>query len=104
FKYWDRTGIFDSENIAEKFDITAFPNPFFKRCRIEINVGGKYKIDDMNIPIEISTLDGRIVEKSELKSINRYFIWKPDNLNNGIYIVRIRLGEKLYSKRLIFIK
>jgi len=109
---------------AEKFSISAYPNPFNSTCRIGIESGG-WRVES----VEIYDVNGRMVAeiippsppftrgeeegKSPLsKGDLGGLVWTPnESLGSGIYLIRARFGSRSLSgaettatKRVVYLK
>jgi len=86
---------FDVENII------CSPNPFSEEIEISIpgNIYG-------NLDISIHDNLGRSIERiyTSQNATGGLYLWKPNNLENGIYLLKVESNEKIYIRKLIYLK
>jgi hypothetical protein len=83
--------------------LSAYPNPF--NSGVKIAVSGQ-RIADSNIEIAIYNTNGKIVQKLSATSyqLSAGITWDASGLPPGVYMARLSVGRKIYSKKLILIK
>jgi photosystem II stability/assembly factor-like uncharacterized protein len=82
-------------------DISAYPNPFNTTITIEIPTPRNGITS-----VEIFSCDGRKILKNEVDSDDKNFVWNgEDNVGNvarsGMYLVRVTLGNKITTRKII---
>jgi len=91
----DHTGVCEMTR-PNAFSIEAYPNPFNGNCRLQI--------DDCGLginAIEIFDINGRNIAK--LGGGDQ--IWKPEaTVGSGVYLVRAKIGEESFSKRIVYLR
>ncbi len=83
------------DNTKSTADIELVPNPASKSVRLITN---NFDLDDKEI--KVSDLTGKLVH-SQLGKSNEIDI---SGFQEGVYLVSVKLGDKLISKKLIIIK
>ncbi len=74
-----------------QLDVVVGPNPFSNEIKVTSN---------QNIyAIEVIDMTGKVCFSSNPNSLNYSF--KLDNMNNGVYFIRVNNGEQTISKRII---
>lgn len=76
-----------------------YPNPVHSTTRIPFSVPHQAPVD-----LRIFDLSGKMVDRliqEELLSGSYEYDWTPNNLPNGIYVYRLQIGYKSYSRKLI---
>ncbi|MES2381055.1 MAG: T9SS type A sorting domain-containing protein [Bacteroidota bacterium] len=74
-----------------QLDVVVGPNPFSNEIKVTSN---------QNISaIEVIDVTGKVCFSSNPNSLNYSF--KLDNMNNGVYFIRVNNGEQTISKRII---
>ncbi|MCD6418718.1 T9SS type A sorting domain-containing protein [bacterium] len=96
----------DDKILPDRFDfLRVHPNPFNDRTVLEID---NIEVDEKtDLKISLFTMDGRcakVVYDGKIPSGKRQFIIDGDGLSSGIYVVRVRLGEKTTSGKILLIK
>lgn len=112
----DSTGWLDvAENFARRpveLSISISPNPFNSSCVIGIEQGVATPCSPVRVEIYdlrgnlISNYDANASLLSSTQEIgtNRY-IWSPDeSVTGGMYLVCVRVGEKTFSQRVVYLK
>jgi hypothetical protein len=91
---------FFEEKAKESLLGKNYPNPFSVSTRIPFDVPYKAPVD-----LRIFDLKGQMVDRL----INEEFIpgayeyeWKPDRLPEGVYVCRLQVGYKSYSRKLVW--
>lgn len=85
------------QNGKEEFEV--YPNPFNEKIKIE----PKGQVSE-SISVKIKDLNGRVLEKKpQLSAQNdEAFKLNPENdLAKGVYLLKIREGEKTYTKKIV---
>jgi hypothetical protein len=82
------------------FQLTATPNPF--KNSIRIAVSGRQTAGS-NIGITIYDIEGKMIEQLSATShpLSAGISWNPQDLPNGIYVVRARTGGGTLTKKVI---
>ncbi len=83
--------IIKSKNTLNDFKLIAYPNPFNSSISIETTTPTQ---------IEIFNISGKIVFKSDEKTINS--IWEPDGLPGGVYLIKAQKNKAI--KKIIYLK
>jgi len=82
--------------------VLVYPNPFNDALTIELSG------DQQSPPIvEVYDLNGKLVAKPsqiDVKDGKSFLKWKPENLPSGIYILMIETGNKVYYKKIKYMK
>ena len=94
------TGI--NKVIANNSEIKIFPNPSDGNASVEFNLKQSEKVK-----IIITNLLGATVYESTEKSYyagDQLINLKCENLNNGIYFIHVKVGDKIYQNNLSIIK
>jgi len=82
----------------------VFPNPFNPRTEIRIS---NIKQVKKNVEVKIFNCQGEMVQ--DLSSVIRhssynFIVWDAGNLPSGIYVVQVRMGKTVISKKAILFK
>jgi subtilisin family serine protease len=89
-----------NENSSREEEINVYPNPFVSGIRIDFFSDKKQKID-----IELYDISGRIIishtDALAANMMNSLEINVDQDLSKGMYLVRIKAGEKVYNKKLV---
>jgi len=82
--------------------ILVYPNPFNDALTIELS---------RNLPsppiVEVYDLNGKLVAmppQIDVKDGKSFLKWKPKNLPSGIYILIVETGDKVYYKKIKYMK
>jgi hypothetical protein len=78
-------------------EIKILPNPFNSRTSIVFSNSLK------GADVSIYNLSGKLVKKFERSNGNQ-ITWQPKHLTNGIYLLKVKAGSKLFSTKLLFQK
>jgi hypothetical protein len=91
-----------AENLRSMVALRVFPNPFTKTARISIQISnGKLHYSKLGI----YDIKGKLVMDFITNDFgNTAFNWKPDNLPCGIYVLKLKTGDKVLKKRLILLR
>jgi hypothetical protein len=87
--------------------IKAVPNPFSTSVEIEIVRSALYVVRSERTSLAIYNINGRLVYN--IPSTTNYeprtkYTWSPETSPNGIYIIRLKAGEKMITKRITLIR
>jgi len=92
----------------QTYGIFAYPNPFNSSCFIKVPAGAKIEIYDLkgNITKKFgAALANEIIVREQIYDSNQLYIWTPDrSVSSGIYLIRAMVGNRIMTKRIIFIK
>ena len=81
--------------------LKVYPNPFSDRLNIEF-----VPVADANAFIEIIDMTGRTISilfESQVKAGVQYkVVFKPENINPGIYFYRMKTGETITTGKLLY--
>jgi hypothetical protein len=85
---------------ADDNGVSIFPNPVKDKLFVTYNVA-----ETENVTIDLYNLNGQIVqnlfnEKNSSGNYNETFILN-NNINKGLYIVRVNMGEKTFFKKVL---
>ena len=98
------TGIAETNQATDIFNLDIYPNPFNEITTLQYELGFSAKIK-----IAVYAMDGKLIttlaEQQQSAGIHQ-FILRPDNynLNQGVYFLRILVGDKVITKQLIRVK
>ncbi len=96
----------NEKNIPEKFDfVRVHPNPFNNFAVLEIDKMEVSKGTDMNI--SLFTLDGKyakVIYNGLAPAGKNEFIIDGSDLVSGIYLVKVRIGDKKMENKVLLIK
>ncbi|MCK9481802.1 MAG: C10 family peptidase [Bacteroidia bacterium] len=93
----ESTGNVNNINLQDKIHI--FPNP--AQNSVSFDFSG---ISDNISKIEISNVNGQLLESIQLKTNAQPLIYKTDKLNNGIYFIQIHTQNGIITKHLMIQK
>jgi hypothetical protein len=94
----------ESAGIVMEAGIEAYPNPFNPVIQIKVMRDERC---EMRAALQIYNVSGKQVAKlthHTSRITHHVYTWNASRLPSGIYIARIRLGNKVFSKRLILSK
>jgi len=112
----------DSKAVPDvsELDITIAPNPFNSSCAISVNseqlavsgdnrqpsTANRIEIFDLRGTLRLSSVSDIIHSLSVVETNNsRTLIWTPDeSISSGIYLVRVTIGNELFTKRIFYLK
>jgi hypothetical protein len=80
----------------------AYPNPFNPTTTIRYDIA-----KDSHVTMNIYDVTGRLVEtlvNMTLPAGYHSHTWQPQNLASGLYIVRLKAGQKIFNQKITFIK
>lgn len=89
----------------DSVSIKVYPNPFREKISIEVNLSKKG--ENQTIRLEILNLSGQIVHQDQFTNTSNEqetFTWEAEQMPKGMYIARIKIGEKIYTIKLIKIE
>ena len=98
------TGIAETNQATDIFNLDIYPNPFNEITTLQYELGFSAKIK-----IAVYAMDGKLIttlaEQQQSAGIHQ-FILRPDNynLNQGVYFLRMMVGDKVITKQLIHVK
>jgi len=83
-------------NTSDPSRVNVFPNPFSKSVTIRLD-RGDFGIFGMGT-VEIFSIDGKRINRFDL--INQLEIqWKPRDLSEGTYLIKIKQGKNQFAKK-----
>ena len=92
-------------NVPESFSLhPAYPNPFNPSTTISFDIP---EAADRNTSLHIYDITGKLVEtlvNKVLSSGSHAVTWDPKNLSSGLYIVQLKVGNKIFRQKLTFLK
>jgi hypothetical protein len=82
-------------------NINVFPNPTFQSASIVYTL-----TSDEQVNVEVSTLDGKVIavlenSKQKAGTHNLHFDAAANGLASGVYIIKLKAGEKVFSRQLV---
>lgn len=77
-------------------DVFVYPNPFNEQITVDFNSNYVSETE-----VKIYNLLGKVVYSSHYKSIQQPIILNLKNINKGIYLLKIRTGDRIIDKRII---
>jgi hypothetical protein len=90
----------DSYNIAPgPGNLVASPNPFNPAVTLYFNRPGSNKAE-----LSIYSVSGTLIKTVNLSQFRHQYTWKPENLPGGIYLVRLKTGPKILTKKVTFLQ
>ena len=89
--------IAENEKLPQTFFISATPNPFNSRCKIN------YSLQN-NGTIKISDISGRIVHQQKLDAGTSSLVWSADNLPSGLYFAKLSSGDRTRTIRISLVR
>ena len=84
----------DSDN---NYFISCYPNPFSTETFFKLD-----NYYDINTTINICNINGEQIESLSVSN-NDKIVWRPINIDYGIYFYTIRINNQFYSGKLIYI-
>ncbi|MFW5758955.1 MAG: T9SS type A sorting domain-containing protein, partial [Bacteroidota bacterium] len=78
----------------------AYPNPFTGKTNLDLIL-----TQDSEVKVEVLNSYGQTIEvvmNKPLTSGNHEIEWMPANLNPGIYMIKISVGEETYTTKVIY--
>lgn len=75
--------------------ISVSPNPFTSNTTIRVNPPG-----EKEGLLRIYDVAGRVVFSKAIKGAGK-FNWMPGKAANGIYVLKVKVGDKIYSRKLV---
>jgi len=94
-----QVNISDTDN---KIDINCYPNPFTQNTLINFNLTQSQKVK-----LEIYNINGKKINTlidQQLKTGNHQVEFENNNLQEGIYFVKLITNNNVITKKLIFVK
>jgi len=93
--------ILEPANKPEKPGISVYPNPFNSAVNIK-----ERKFNGSSVRVEIFDINGRPVFETPVGAYrDTPVIWQPEkSIHSGVYLVRAKIGEKIFSKPVVYIK
>lgn len=92
----------------QTYRIFAYPNPFNSSCFIKVPADAKIEIYDLkgNIIKKFgSALANELIVREQIYDSNQLYIWTPGrSVSSGIYLIRAMVGDRIMTKRIVFIK
>ena len=89
----------NNSRLPQEFGINRiYPNPFNPSVLIEF-----YTDDHSGTELSIYNVNGHLVEKIEDINVNQY-IWKPENISTGIYIISLTSGSQNDIRKIAYLK
>jgi len=80
----------------------AYPNPFNPSTTIRFDLP-----EEGFITLSVYDITGKLVETLVNKTVPAGYhshTWQPQNLASGLYIVRLKAGQKTFNQKITFIK
>jgi mannan endo-1,4-beta-mannosidase len=99
------TNVVEKHNLPDKFELTAYPNPFNPGCNIEYNIP-----NNSTSRLEIYSVTGALIKTFEHLSHSGSVIWNGTNGNNvkvasGVYFAILRNADHMFaSEKLLLLK
>jgi hypothetical protein len=91
-----------SEPVEKKTELTVSPNPFRTSVDLKVAIANsKFKI--LNCKFDIYNINGKLVY-SKLVTRNSSLVWNAIDQPGGIYIFRIKAGDRIYTQRATLVK
>ena len=84
-----------AENVRFRENINIYPNPFKTFCKLW---SGETKIE----VVEFFDLRGNKVNGDIIRINENSILWKPRKLSPGIYFVRVKMNDKQYIRKLLY--
>ena len=86
-----------NENIKQQVDVTIYPNPFENNFNLGINLT---QSDDYSLNVFNATGQLIYTQNGQL-DIGKHLLKIPINQGNGLCIVRLQIGDKIVTKKLM---
>ncbi|MCO5267681.1 MAG: T9SS type A sorting domain-containing protein [Brumimicrobium sp.] len=77
-------------------DVFVYPNPFTEQIIVDFNSNNV-----LGTEVKIYNLLGKVVHSSYYKSIQQPIILNLKNINKGIYLLKIKTGDRVLDKKII---
>ena len=94
-----------STTIPQKFALhPAYPNPFNPSTTISFDIPDAA---DRNTSLHIYDITGKLATtliNKVLPAGSHVVTWNPKNLSSGLYIVQLKVGNKIFNQKLTFLK
>ncbi len=89
--------------LPDNYNISTYPNPFNSSVYIKFNV-----FQEGSVSIDIFDVKSRFIDKLTQKVYekgNYEILWKVGNkINSGVYFVRLSSGNKMHTKKILYLK
>jgi hypothetical protein len=90
----------------DRYSLDAAPNPF--STRVDLVVSGLWLVGS-KIRAEVYDISGRKIANLKPLTTNNYqlttgYRWHPKNQPNGIYLVKVRSGNKIFKKKITLVR
>ena len=89
--------------LPEEFRLHApYPNPFNPSVTIDMDLPIAEIVD-----IRVYDLTGRtagVIYQGYLQLGFYSWVWNPENLASGIYILHVRAGDRFWQKKMVYLK
>ncbi len=94
-------GFVETDEVVYSGELKIYPNPFRYNAFIDLNLD-----QPENISIEIYNLVGKKVFQTSrsLGQGNHQLKISPEDVDSGIYFVKIKIGDKTYTKKISIIR
>jgi hypothetical protein len=82
--------------------VTIYPNPFSKSATISYNLPVRG-----DVSVSVFSIDGLLVAEIIAPGCNKgenSLVWEPENMESGIYIIRISCGKYSINSKLLYMK
>jgi hypothetical protein len=92
----------DGAQLPDKISLSAYPNPFNAQTTIQYSLP-----EQSQVTIDIFDILGRKIEtlaEGIKPAGNHQAIWDASDQSSGIYIYRIKAGEKIETKKMVLLK
>ncbi|MFA7057305.1 MAG: T9SS type A sorting domain-containing protein [Candidatus Cloacimonadales bacterium] len=91
----------DSIEVINPLSLTIFPNP--------ISLGSYVRVENSETPIselKLYNLRGQLVRSKKFTNLHNQYNLKDltQNIGSGIYLLKARIGDKIYTKKLVNLK
>jgi len=84
-----------AENLKFRENINIYPNPFKAFCKLW---SGETKLEE----VEFFDLRGNKVNGNIIRMNENSILWRPYKLSSGIYFVRVKINDKQYIRKLLY--
>jgi hypothetical protein len=107
FRGTGSTGVADQNSSPQKFELHAYPNPFRERLNVSLGAAGVTLIHPPQVVI-YNLLGARVAELAMKNAGNGRWRaeWEPVSfhLGNGVYFLKINLGQEQITRKLLLIQ
>ncbi len=95
--------------IPKSPELSAYPNPFNSAVKISVSAGvGATDGRPGQVGIEIFDISGRLVFNNSVGDLVPTvceYIWTPEKtVGSGVYLVRVKIGDRNTVKRIVYLK